>query len=334
MAAPGDPAVRVLFIVGKGRSGSTILDNVLGEVSGVFSAGELLHLWDWGLEQRVRCGCGEDVLECPVWSAVLAKGFGIRSREDDAERIEAILRDYRAVIRWHNAPRLFTRGEVGRWAALRRWVGTSEVLFHTIAEVTGARVIVDSSKIPLNPAPLGLVGGIDGRVVHLVRDPRAVGYSWQRTKEWSDRDTGGTMPRYGALHTSASWTVRNLGAELVTRRWPPEKTMRLRYEDFSREPRDSVARVVQLVGLPTADLPFADAHTAVLGANHTVGGNPDRMRRGEVTIRADEAWESGLGARSRRRISTLTLPLRRRYGYPTSGRPPSRPPASSADWSG
>jgi hypothetical protein len=311
---PSDP-VRVLFVMGKGRSGSTLVDNVLGQVPGVTSAGELTYLWDWGLRQRVRCGCGEDVLTCPVWSKVLDEAVGIRSREVDAGRIDEIWRDQRRVERWHQAPRLFAGRGVGGWPALQRHVDVLGRLYRALRDVTGAQLVVDSSKTPLNPAALGLVAGIDGRAVQLVRDPRAVGFSWQRTKAWSDRDEGGTMPRFGPYHTAASWSLRNLGAEAVLRRWPEGATMRLRYEDFCRAPRSSLVSLLEVAGVDAGDLPFADDHTARLGPTHTVGGNPNRMSGGDVAITPDDEWEARIDARTRRVVTTLTGPLRRRYGY-------------------
>lgn len=310
--AEGD-AVPVLFVMGKGRSGSTILDNILGQVPGMTSTGELVRLWEWGLRDGVLCGCGRDVLSCPVWSQVLADAFGIRSRTADADRIDAIRRDYRAVLRWHEAARLFGRRGPGRWRELERLTRTMGALYRTLREVTGASVVVDSSKTPLNPAALGLVDGVAGAVVHLVRDPRAVAFSWQRTKAWTDRQ--GIMPRHGYLHTSASWTLRNLTAEMIQGRWPAERTTRLRYEDFTAAPRATIARLVELVGLPTDQLPFSDERTALLSTTHTVGGNPNRMSRGAIAVRADDEWVQRLDGRSRRIVSLLTAPLLARYGY-------------------
>ncbi|MFP3899976.1 MAG: sulfotransferase [Acidimicrobiia bacterium] len=316
MTADGT-GVKVLFIMGKGRSGSTLLDNVLGQVPGVFSGGELTYLWDWGLRRRVVCGCGDDVLDCPVWSKVLDTAAGIRSREADAARIQAIWRDQRAVERWHRAPQLFARGGPGGWAALRRHADLLGRVYRTLRDVTGAQLVVDSSKTPLNPAALGLVEGIDGAALQLVRDPRAVGFSWQRTKAWSDRPEGGEMPRFGPYHTAASWTLRNLTAELVLRRWPRDRTTRLRYEDLCRAPRTTVAELLELAEIAPGALPFSDERTVRLGPTHTVGGNPNRMSQGEVVITPDSEWESGIDRRTRQVISTLTQPLLRRYGYPS-----------------
>jgi hypothetical protein len=54
---PLDAAVRVLYIGGWGRSGSTLLDLILGQAPGVFSAGEVREIWQSGLVENRPCGC-------------------------------------------------------------------------------------------------------------------------------------------------------------------------------------------------------------------------------------------------------------------------------------
>src|SRR5436190_19873838 len=66
-----DP-VRVMYVMGHGWSGSTILGNLLGELDGFFHAGELRRLWGEALPSGAPCGCGKPVRTCPVWSRVLA----------------------------------------------------------------------------------------------------------------------------------------------------------------------------------------------------------------------------------------------------------------------
>lgn len=38
--------IRVLYIVGSGRSGSTIIGNILGRIEGFSHVGELRYIWD------------------------------------------------------------------------------------------------------------------------------------------------------------------------------------------------------------------------------------------------------------------------------------------------
>jgi len=78
--------------------------------------------------------------------------------------------------------------------------------FKVKAYSTGARVIVDSSKVPTGGAALFQMAGITPAVVHLVRDPRAVAYSWRRPKRGFDRR--------GAAVSTWDWVRLNLAAEI------------------------------------------------------------------------------------------------------------------------
>ena len=53
-----DQQLKVLYIAGEGRSGSTILGNILSQIDGFFSVGEMHHIWDRGFIENWRCSCG------------------------------------------------------------------------------------------------------------------------------------------------------------------------------------------------------------------------------------------------------------------------------------
>ncbi len=315
--------VKTLFIVGKGRSGSTLLDNVLGATDGFASVGELVYLWDWGLARGYRCACGEPVPTCPFWRNVLADA-GIEPTAAEGRRLHAL---QQRVIRWHLAPRLLRQPPTPprRWRALDEWTDIAGRLYRAIALEAGANVVVDSSKLALHPAALGLVPEVAPYAVQLVRDPRAVARSWARPKAWTDREDQDTMPRYGSLHTALSWTARNAVAEIARRRLTNERSMLLRYEDLSVRPRGSVARVLEMVAERDAVTPFVDDRTVEVAATHMVGGNPGRTGSGRITIGADhtetpDTPDTEGDGRTRPRgsdlaLSMLTAPLRRRYGY-------------------
>lgn len=306
---------KVVFILGKGRSGSTLLDNVLGAVDGVFDVGELIHLWDRALSQGWRCGCGVPVPECPVWGEILQAA---RDAGTPVPEVDHGLALDREVVRYWKAPRFFSkpasRHPTG-WRELDEWAEISGGLYRAIARVTGSDVIVDASKIPVYPPAFGLVPGIDPYIVQLVRDPRAVAYSWMRRRRMIDRDESSEMPRHGAVYSGATWTVHNLMAEAVRRRLGPERSLLLRYEDLVRHPRESLVRVLRLVDADDRKLPLVDDHTATIGLNHSVGGNPNRLDRGDVAFQEDVEWREGLGGPDGAIVTALSAPLLRRYGY-------------------
>ncbi len=201
-------------------------------------------------------------------------------------------------------------------AALGRYRDVADRLYHSIADVTGARVIVDSSKRPSDGALTNLLPQVEPYFVQLVRDPRAVVHSWRRTKRELDTDTATQMPRQGRLSTAAGWLELNALSELVRRRAPSGRSMLLRYEDLAADPRRTIEAIRTMVGETTGDLPFVDDHSVHMQPTHTVSGNPTRFATGVVELRADDEWLDAMPAFDRRLTTVVTSPLLPRYRYP------------------
>jgi len=188
-------------------------------------------------------------------------------------------------------------------------------LYVEIFGVTGANVIVDSSKRSSNAAMLASIPELDPFFLHLVRDPRAVAYSRQRRKMNPDSDVPTEMDINTPTNSAMAWFGWNVSAEAVVRRQDPRKVVRVRYEDFASDPAGTVDSILDLLGEGGKILPFKDQRTVHLTGNHTVSGNPARFSQGEIRIREDDAWHTGLPAAARNRVAALTLPLMLRYGY-------------------
>src|SRR6202020_2298203 len=138
------PRVRVLYIGGTGRTGSTLLTNLLGEFPGFFAAGELAFIWRFGFLNDGRCGCGLVLRDCPVWQSIFAAAYGGAGNVDAAELVRL-----RRRFNSNHLPLMLTRNM--RERLLERsgdFPQTVEKLYHGIAEATGSRVIIDSSKEP------------------------------------------------------------------------------------------------------------------------------------------------------------------------------------------
>src|SRR5208283_1457698 len=69
-------AGRVVFIAGDGRSGGTLLGQILDGLSDSVYIGELKNIWHESFEQNEPCGCGERFRHCEFWRAVVEKTFG------------------------------------------------------------------------------------------------------------------------------------------------------------------------------------------------------------------------------------------------------------------
>lgn len=300
----------VLFIAGMGRSGSTLIDRALGEVPGHQSLGEVVHLWQRGVVDNEQCGSGEPFHACPFWNKIGHVAFGGWDRFD----ADAALRLQHSVDRTRYVPRLATaRMAPGFRTRLERYASLLGDVYAAAAEVSGARVLIDSSKHVSTAYVLRHVGTIDLTVLHLVRDPRAVAYAWTKVKA---RPSGGEvaeMARYSPAKTAVYYTVQNAMLDGLSHTATPY--LRLRYEDFAAAPIVSIRRTLALTGTDHTPLPFIEDHDMVLGANHNVGGNPMKHRTGAITIARDDEWRVQLGRRTRHLVSAMTAPHLMRYGY-------------------
>lgn len=299
----------VLFVLGSGRSGSTLLANLLGEAPGHSSVGEVRYLWERALGAGRPCGCGRQVADCPLWGPVLARAFpdGI-----DAQQVAASLR---AATRLRETLRLLAPGGRRRLARQHpQLLDALERLYASLGEQTGGGVVVDASKLPTYALLLGAVPGIRLRLLHLVRDPRAAAWSWQRVKPLADARAGAMMQRQSPLKSALLWSAWNGLARLMGL-WPGSAYQRLRYEDFVEEPRRTASSALAASGATDLSLPFVDDHRVLLGVSHSVAGNPNRMDSGEITLRPDLEWVDRLPARHVQLVTLLTAPLLAACGY-------------------
>jgi hypothetical protein len=295
-------ATTVIYVGGTGRSGSTMLANVLGEVPGYVSVGEVRFLWQRGIEQNRLCGCGEHFTDCPFWS--------------DADRKELAARmhvELEARTRLRTLPQ-HLRGSTGS-------DGQDELstvlarLYAAISAVAGADVVIDSSKLPTYAALLEDTTGIDLRVAHFLRDPRAAAYSWQRKKLQPDLGPGAFMERRGAGKSAVLWSVWNRSLEMLAGR-RPNAYARVTYEEFLADPREEAQSLLDTFALD-GDLTsvFAGPDTVRLSLNHTVAGNPSRHQQGLVPLVVDSEWRDQMSATDRGTVAALTWPTLLRYGY-------------------
>ena len=63
----------VIYIAGYGRSGSTILDMLLGMHPTIFGAGEVTSIFDQWLQNGI-CSCKRSCKECVFWAAIISPG--------------------------------------------------------------------------------------------------------------------------------------------------------------------------------------------------------------------------------------------------------------------
>jgi len=288
--------MRVLYLAGSGRSGSTLVTTALGQIDGFFAAGELRYLWQRGLVDNRPCGCGLSFHDCPVWTAILksvppVEPAGVAAR-------------LRSRLRMRNRLHVPAHPDDEAIAALYR----------SIAEHSGDAIIVDSSKLPPYGVLLAGLPGIELKVLHVVRDPRAAAFSWRRRRALDSGGDDRLMTRHPVWKAAMLWSVWNA---VTIRLWGRGDYLRVRYEDLVGDPAAVIRRIASFAGAaPDAGLPFTADGLLRLSPTHSVAGNPSRHRTGGIAVTADDEWRDALPRRSHAVVTALTAPLLPRLGYP------------------
>lgn len=301
--------LQVLYVAGPGRSGSTLVTDVLGQLDGWANVGELMFFWRNRRPSSARsCGCGALLSACPFWTEVAREAPAAVDLSPGAYELAYATRSSR---RWPGLVARERRGE----AEFTEWRDAVGALYLAVAKVADARVIIDSSKQPAAGLVATAQRAAPVSVLQLTRDPRAVATSWLQPKSseaFPDEHLFAMRPARSAY----DWLAQSSATELVLRRRVASgRFRRLAYEELVADPQPRLEELVAWMGDPDAVLPFTAERTVATEPTHSIAGNPDRHGPAVREIRSSERWQHDLSAHDRRVVELITMPLRRRYGY-------------------
>ena len=216
---------KVVFILGIGRSGSTMLDLMLGSHSEGFSLGEISKLSEiYGRNPSPKSFCPTGTF----WEDHFS--------QKDAKSLSLGLSGHRL----HR----FIPLKVER--LLRETTRTDAVLnpYLLLHERIPQKLLIDSSKYPdwvaqRLQAREFRQGMLDYYVIHVVRDGRAVLNSYLRA-----------YPDQTAESISQRWLSNFMQCERVYESLPANKRLRVRYEALATEPTAVMSNVCNFLNIP------------------------------------------------------------------------------------
>jgi Sulfotransferase family len=321
---------KLAYLLAASHSGSTLLAMLLGAQPGACTVGELKATSLGDLDQY-RCSCREPIRNCTFWQKV---GETMTSRGyPDFEITRAgtsIFEMESCYVRRLLAP-LYRGGTLETirdlalslspsWrAGLTDSNGRNLALIESLLEVTGARVIIDSSKSALRLKYLMQIPGLDLRVIRVLRDGRAVSLTY--TDEWNFADSsdpcmrnGGTgtyrpSPRHSMAEAANDWKRSNESCDALTARLPASQWIGIRYEDLCADPNGSLKRLATSIELDPDQVKLDFR----VRPQHVIG-NGMRMDSSSE-IRLDERWKDVLKSDDLQIFDEVAGDLNRRYGY-------------------
>lgn len=302
-----------------------MLERLLGQTPAVTAVGEIRQVFARQLLHDGRCGCGLAFRSCPFWTDVFDHAFGGFGAVDAPRLVQL---EQRLRTRWW--PLTFSTPTWHRM--LDRLAELPDVfaqLYRAVRDVNGSEVVVDGSKDPVYASVIASRPEIDLRMVHLVRDPRATTFSWQRRKLDPGELTAAAMVSYRPEMAALMWSVLNADCTRFARA-RPDRYLRVRYEDLVARPQPVLAEIGAFAGIEVDVAAFRGDRRVVLGPSHTVWGNANRFDTGEIEIRADDEWEARATRYQRLVAAALAGPVARSLGYRHLTRGLVRRPAAGA----
>lgn len=295
------------YLLSPSYSGSTLLTFLIARHPRIATIGELKATARGDISQY-RCSCGEFQLQCAFWKTL---GERLKSRGVDFDiadfkthfrlpRRPLADRLVRARLRSGAFERLRETGLraiPGAMAELARIGARNRALADAICDIQQADLFLDGSKEPGRLRYLLRYGFPAPRVIHLVRDGRAVtnsalGHEYE-SPEIAARD-------WRRTHEEAFVLQRELGRE---------RFFTLRYEDFCRKPDDSLRTIFEFLKLDPAQ-----AQSALPRPQHILG-NAMRLRPNSGEIKLDEKWRNSLSAVNLALFERIGGGLNRKFGY-------------------
>jgi len=305
-------SLKVVFIAGAGRSGTTLLNVLLGQLPGFFAVGEMNYIWDAGYGRNQLCACGVQLQACEFWGGI---GPVVAGKEGPGAYARfARLREKvgcRSRLLQLSSPVL----RIARFREdLTEYRAVTGRLLREIQNRSGSRVIVDSSKDPAHGLVLAGIPGIDLHVVHVIRHPSAVAFSRRNAKlKTSIVGAREHMPTTNVIVSALKWRLVNT---LVARIFGSGyRYIRLRYEDLARNPAGEIGRIAGFVGEDPGAMEFIAGHTSSVSPTHTALGNPAKSESGALDITVDDRWRQEMSSLSRWVVSCCTAFAAARYGY-------------------
>lgn len=284
---------KIIYIAGFPRSGSTILQNILNEIEGVASVGEIKTLIGYNIFKRKNCSCGQSIEECEFWSPVQNQIQQKYSKIEltDFEKLRKQLSN-KNFYTYKYRTKKFQTEKFAKYSLFLNWLYNEIFTQHSID------CIVDSSKDPVYAWYLNIVLQYEVYFIHLYRDPEASYTSLQKDK---------------AKSNYFRWTLMNRNSEYL-QQIAPGRYFRLKYEDFTACPKEAIDELMKFAHIE-GNNPIMKENKILFTGNHSLAGNPNRFKTGEIEIKKTVYAGDVLSTAQKKIISILNRSLLKEYGY-------------------
>jgi hypothetical protein len=266
-----DPPV-MIYIMGRGHNGSTVLDGLLGNAVEIESVGELVS----GLSRYPHelVSTGETMAESAYWKEVVSR-YAKTSGCEPSDSFGWLSRctHPRRFLTWLCAG--------SQNPAVVKALAINTHIASAIAEVSGKPLVLDSSKEYSRGLFLCKFYP-RSKIIHLIRSPIATVYSYQKRPTFkflrhSFKMHARTMP-LAICTVLCSWSIGCLLGSIVKYLYPA-RVLTIRYEDVCVQPRKELEKLGAFLEVDLSALATKIEEKQPLTIGHNIGGNKMRFQK-------------------------------------------------------
>jgi hypothetical protein len=260
----------ILYVMGTGRSGTTILEVLLTNDPGVAGTGELKHIFRDGFVRDQTCACGKPGHDCELWSQVRsAAGWEKQDCESLGrlvDRLESHANFPRAYFGLESAP------------DVERYAQANTKLFRSVARIMDSPMVVDSSKYPARALLLSQLYPGKVKVLCLTRSAGGLMSAFQKKHDDEQRPKS----RFAV----AIYYLYVLLCMSLVRHRLRENCLAIRFEELQRDPMGVLTAIERWSGHSFATARAKTAAGDWFNVGHIMTGN--RLRK-QGKVRFDPA---------------------------------------------
>ncbi len=310
------PQLNLIYIASTGRSGSTLLDMLLGSHSQIATAGEI-QIWPHEilLNGFMLCGCGKPIPQCSFWQEMYKK---VDPLHQPHPQIHFFRENHNMgkTLRWKYLLEFkIKNSSKNKMKHIENYQINNYQLFKAFIDVTEQKQgvkpkwIVDASKDPYRLLWLIKSRLFNIKVIHLLRDPCAFVYSM--TKKYLDKYNKKILI-IDVVKKSLSWLIHNYLINLIYRQYINQTDyLLIKYEFLVKEPEKVLSEVFNWLECENKNKYLINLYSR---EKHTIAGNQMRYSNNNK-IFIDEKWKEKLPSFYQTIIKIITSQLRYQYKY-------------------
>lgn len=271
---------KILYLLGSGRSGTTLLSTILNSTPKVVSYGELHQFYTY-IKDNNKCSCEKEVDKCIVWRKVI----------DNLNLSKSQIQSYEKTQKHEEAHKFIPLLLLGKKGSEEYFL-SQEKLFNSI-NIDQDKWILDSSKYVGRFVLLKQLDYKTIKGIYVVRDIRGVINSFKKQVQTPKKP----------LDAIFYYLLTNTFAQIVC--WMNKDVIKLRYEDLVDNPIQIVQHIYSsLLKTNYNNLVLSETFTMP----HIIGGNRLKSKK-SIKIKKDDEWSQKISRSNQILYYILCLPF-------------------------